>query len=146
MASCAAASALPELMSVDICVSTAALGGTPVMRLNRRSACSVGPASTGVDRYGTDSAVIATASVMRTPDLIERSNISLNSLTAFRRQSGRHHRHDDAPRVMSPRDDAPCNYVNRAMLNTMKLPVSPGIRSPEHDATHGLRTVRLFSY
>jgi hypothetical protein len=32
------------------------------------------------------------------------------------------------------------------MLNTMKLPVSPGIRSPEHDATHGLRTVRLFSY
>jgi hypothetical protein len=32
------------------------------------------------------------------------------------------------------------------MLNVMKKPGRAGPRSAEHDATHGLRTVRLFSY
>jgi hypothetical protein len=32
------------------------------------------------------------------------------------------------------------------MLNIMKKAGRAGVRSPEHDSTHGLRTVRLFSY
>jgi len=31
------------------------------------------------------------------------------------------------------------------MLNIMKKAGRAGVRSPEHDSTHGLRTVRLFS-
>src|ERR1700687_162987 len=135
MAICAAATALPELISVDICVSTAPLGGVPVMRPNRRSACSVGPASTGVNGCSAGSRAIATASVLRTPDLFERSNIAVNSLPSSRLQSSEHHRHDDAPCVMSPRDDGPCNYVNSAMLNRHETAVRACMRAPEHDST-----------
>jgi hypothetical protein len=69
-------------MSADICVSTVALGGVPVMRPNRRSACSVEPASAGANGCSAGSKAIATASVVRAPDLFERSNIAMNSLPA----------------------------------------------------------------
>jgi len=54
--------------------------------------------------------------------------------------------HVEVTRVMSPRDDAPCRYVNSAMLIAMKKRRSARIRSPEHDPTHGFKTVRLISY
>jgi hypothetical protein len=54
--------------------------------------------------------------------------------------------HVEAARVMSPRDDAPCRYVNSAMLIAMKKRAGACIRSSEHDPTHGFKTVRLVSY
>lgn len=45
--------------------------------------------------------------------------------------------HVEVTRVMSPRDDAPCRYVNSAMLIVMKSAVAPAFDRP--NTTH--RTV-----
>src|ERR1700722_11702054 len=57
-------------MRADICASTAALGGTPASRLWMRTACSFGPATSGIIGCNPSNAASITLVVRRTALLL----------------------------------------------------------------------------
>src|ERR1700733_3688000 len=130
-------------MSADICCSTVALGGVPVMRSNRRFACSFGPAKAGSNGCNAADSVSSAASVLRPTEVFEVSNIALRSVSPYRVQLGVHDRHEMVPGVMSRRNDDHYHYVNSAMLLAMKRSDMSPFVTPNTTHRTVLRGARL---